>query len=677
MIRKRIGIAVNEGRNSGDLKGVDFSRKRKIGELLIGFVLLGLMSVLAQTRTLESFENLMLDAHFRVRGEKSFPDKVTMIGIDEASLDAFGRWPWPRSHHAQMLRILRHRSFLPAILSYDMLFEQADREHPEGDEALAHEVSNMPVPVLLAYFFERGSAWSHERNEAKEVLLEKFALASKEGARPPNLEQATMVSVSYLDVASHGDLAFVNAPVDADGRSRRMRLLMEYRGRVYPSFSLLSAMRYLGIGVEQVRLMRNAIRLEPPDRPAIVIPVTDEGDLLINYYCRSRRIPQLSYLDVLHSGKAWMEGEGLPDQLKSLHDKVVLVGVTALGLEDRRVTPFFEYEPGVSMQAQAIVNIIQSDFLRRAPIEISLLTLILTGLLAVMITTFLRITASLPAIFGLGLLYMAFSHLLFRLGVWIDGAVVLHSIVVIFIGITSFRYFTTLEELKQTQQQLIHSAKMASLGQLSAGIAHEFRNILNAINLHVEYASRPGLDPEKAVKYIEKVRGIVQNASRILISLLTFARKNESVKAPGDLKKTIEETLTLVQKEMVRHHIQVDSQLDDVREISYDAGQVSQVIMNLMNNARDAIAEQETKKILIRLKEASKGAIIDIGDNGPGISPAVMKRLFEPFVTSKEAGKGTGLGLSVCHGIIRNHGGEITVTTEQGQGTTWHIFIPG
>jgi len=114
----------------------------------------------------------------------------------------------------------------------------------------------------------------------------------------------------------------------------------------------------------------------------------------------------------------------------------------------------------------------------------------------------------------------------------------------------------------------------------------------------------------------------------------------------------------------------------DVGEIGYDEGQISQVIMNLMNNSRDAMKNQDSKFIIIHLQEVSDGVYTHIGDNGPGLPAEVQKRLFEPFVTTKEEGKGTGLGLSVCHGIIKNHGGEITVTTKTGEGTAWHIFLP-
>ena len=130
---------------------------------------------------------------------------------------------------------------------------------------------------------------------------------------------------------------------------------------------------------------------------------------------------------------------------------------------------------------------------------------------------------------------------------------------------------------------------------------------------------------------------------------------------------------------MMRHQIKIMPELEDVSEIAYDAGQISQVIMNLMNNARDAFGafkDDQEKEIILRLKEHSDKIRLDIQDNGSGIAPEVLKRLFEPFVTTKEAGKGTGLGLSVCHGIVRNHGGNITVTTAAGKGTTWHIDLP-
>lgn len=649
-------------------------RNKKLLELGVGMALLLLLSCLAASRVLDSFENIFLDLRFQLRPQHPFPPSVAVVGIDEASLDVFGRWPWPRNKQATLLNLLRHESFRPSVIGLDMLFEERDLNHPEGDDTLVYNAKSLEDRVIAAYFFEKGYVSKYERDEAKEKRLEEFALAASSSV-PEQLDEADKVSIPFLELAAASDLAFVNTPPDEDGRTRRAQLLMRYQGKIYPSMDLLMVLRHLGVGIKDLRVERRAIVIDGPKTGKRVIPINERGEMLINYYGNLDGIKKFSFVNLLEDGSVWMKG-GQAELLRGMKDKIVMVGVTALGIGDRRVTPFHRYEVGVNLHTQVIANILDQNYLVRVPVWISLLAMFLTGSAAILITMFLRITKSLPAVLALGLIYFFISQVLFQRGLWVDVAVEELGMAVIFVGITSFRYFTALEELKRTQEQLIQSVKMASLGQLSAGIAHEFRNILNAINLHVEYCSQPGTPPDRVTKYMGVVKQVLTNANLILNGLLTFARKSESVKKPGNLKKTIENTLLLVQKEMMVHEIEVKTELEEVPEISYDEGQISQVVMNLMNNARDALKEREGKTITLRVKPDSAGALLEIEDNGSGIPPQVLKRLFEPFVTSKPAGKGTGLGLSVCHGIIRNHNGSITATTAQGKGTTWHIFLP-
>lgn len=653
-----------------------FKDRRKIYELFVGLGLLAILSVLAATRWLDPFENLFLDLRYRMRGQRPFPAGITLIGVEEASIDKFGRWPWPRDRYAELLYVLGNKPFRPAVIAYDILFEEKVPQFPEGDANLVYRTKNFGSPVIMSYFFERGKAYGFERDEEKEKFLENFALPPSD-SMPESLQHYDKVSLPFLELAEVSRPAFVNTPQEKDGRTRKAQLLAGYRGKIYPSMDLLAALAYWGAQTKDVRLENRAIVIEKSEIGPRRIPVNARGEMLINYYCDWAAIPQMSFLGALERGAAWIRGESPEELRKLMKDKIVLVGVTAQGLGDRRVTPFQEYEPGVSLHAQTIANILNQDFLVRARPNVSYTALLLLGLTVIFLTMFVRITYSLAMVLGLGMVYFFISLALFWKGLWIDVAVQELATVTLFIGITSFRYFTALEELKRAQEQVIQSTKMASLGQLSAGISHEFRNILNAVNLHVEYCSRPGVPHEKVVKYLGTIKGIMDNANLILNGLLTFARKSESVKRPGDLKKTIESTLLLIEKEMMRHEIMVQTELEEVPEISYDAGQISQVLMNLMNNSRDALKDKpEGKQITIGLKNEPAALRLDIGDNGSGIPPQVLKRLFEPFVTSKPAGKGTGLGLSVCHGIIRNHGGDIKVTTAQGKGTTWHIYLP-
>jgi two-component system NtrC family sensor kinase len=247
----------------------------------------------------------------------------------------------------------------------------------------------------------------------------------------------------------------------------------------------------------------------------------------------------------------------------------------------------------------------------------------------------------------------------------------------LFTALISLRYFLTAEELRRTYLELLHAEKMASLGTLSAGIVHEYRNFFTSISLAAEACKNLNLDREKINSCIQIIQSSTQRAQRISQGLLTFARKSESSKKEARLEKTIEEVLVILEKQLAIDRIQTVKEFENVGPTFYDEGQISQVIMNMIRNAADALkTKKDARQVVLRLKNAAERILLEIEDNGPGIPKKIRDRLFEPFVTSKKSGEGTGLGLSVCHGIIRNHGGEIKVKTSEGKGTLWQIFLP-
>lgn len=654
-----------------------FEDPRKLYELAIGIVLLILLSLFAAFRSFDAFEMLFFDLHFKIRGARPLPSNIVIVGIDEASLEAFGRWPWSRDKHAKVIDVLNHNAFRPSALLFDMLFEERDPRFPKADDELLYRAQKFKNRLYMSYFFESGLdptyTERYERHPEKEKRLEDFALPASDEV-PEHLENYDKVSLPFLELAQASRLVFVNTPTDPDGRTRRSQLLATYHGKIYPSSDLLAAVDHWGASVKDIRLRKRAIEVETPQGRKR-IPINSHGELLINFYGSFEHLPMYSFLGILDAGTAWIRGKR-PDLLLQLKDKILLIGLTAVGTEDRRTTPVDRDGPGVHLHAHTMGNILDQQFLTRAPLSYSLLALWMLGLAVVLCTMSLKITRSLLAGLGLLVLYFGCTHVFFLKGYWVDFVAPATTAVILFIGITSFRYFTALEELKRTQDQLVQAAKLASLGEMSAGIAHEFRNILNAVNLNAEALTRPGLPPEKVAKYGDMLKRIMTSANQILEGLLLFARQSQSVKAPGNLKACIQDTLIILEKEMIRHQIELTTELDDVPEISFDRGQISQVVLNMVNNSRDALKDRENKKIKLALKEEPANLRLDIEDNGAGIPPQVLKRLFQPFVTSKPVGKGTGLGLSVCHGIIRNHGGEIKVTTAQNQGTTWHIHLP-
>jgi len=283
---------------------------------------------------------------------------------------------------------------------------------------------------------------------------------------------------------------------------------------------------------------------------------------------------------------------------------------------------------------------------------------------------------------------------------------------------------TTLEKLKQTQSQLIQSEKMASLGMLTAGIAHEINNPVNfinsgAISLQKDYEDLErlirslGQLPPEAKKVadeigmeelikiipqtIEDIKTGVQRTSEIVKGLRNFTRMDALELKETDLHAGVDSTILLL-RHKIKDRIGITKEYDDrIGFIKCYPGPLNQVFLNLLNNAIDTIdqkmkenvhegtpidhktlAEQYQIRIRTELVEQGirKQVVVMISDNGSGIPDEVKDKLFDPFFTTKEVGKGTGLGLSICQGIIEKHQGSITFESKVNEGSTFKIVIP-
>jgi signal transduction histidine kinase/CheY-like chemotaxis protein len=237
----------------------------------------------------------------------------------------------------------------------------------------------------------------------------------------------------------------------------------------------------------------------------------------------------------------------------------------------------------------------------------------------------------------------------------------------------------SMDELKHSQQELIQSSKLAAVGTLAAGVAHEFNNLLAAISGHAQLALASD-DLEEIEQSLRVVVDSVDGAARITANLLTFARRQEPSVEMADVIETVQSPLLLMERELQESNIKLVRKFSEVRPIICDPGGISQVCLNLLTNARDAMLP-DGGTLTVEVKEDQDDILIAFFDTGSGIPDQVMDKLFEPFVTTKGAlggGQmtGTGLGLSVSYGIVKNHGGAIEVETEAGKGSTFTVRLP-
>jgi len=232
------------------------------------------------------------------------------------------------------------------------------------------------------------------------------------------------------------------------------------------------------------------------------------------------------------------------------------------------------------------------------------------------------------------------------------------------------------ETLRQMQEQLLQSEKMAAVGQLISGVAHELNNPLTAILGYSELLKSEERMSGHGADYLEKLYKQAQRTHHIVQNLLSFARQRKPERGRAQVNRVVEDTLALREYDLKIHRVRVHRELDpELPEISADFHQLQQVFLNVLNNAVDAISEvKRPGEIWVRTRVEGGNVRIEFTDNGPGVKNP--HRVFDPFYTTKPVGKGTGLGLSICYGIVKEHGGEIEVRNEDTGGATFAITLP-
>ncbi len=236
------------------------------------------------------------------------------------------------------------------------------------------------------------------------------------------------------------------------------------------------------------------------------------------------------------------------------------------------------------------------------------------------------------------------------------------------------------EEIRRGQEQLVHTEKLASLGRMAAGVAHELNSPLTGI-VTFAHLMLKRLPPENKMdrEDLEVIIEQAERCSKIIKGLLGFSRALPSEKTDVNVNDVISHTIGIVRNQAKFHNVKINTSLSpDLPDIRGDASQLEQVFMNLLINAADAMNDRGSINISTRLirEDDADHIEIEFTDTGPGIPEEYMDRLFEPFFTTKPPGKGTGLGLSVSHGIIKKHGGNIRVKSTPGKGTSFFIRLP-
>ena len=230
---------------------------------------------------------------------------------------------------------------------------------------------------------------------------------------------------------------------------------------------------------------------------------------------------------------------------------------------------------------------------------------------------------------------------------------------------------------RRLAEQLRQTEKLVALGELVAGVAHEVNNPLTGISAFAEILLEEGLANEEQTESVRLIRKEAARAGRVIRDLLVFARKAGPSHGPVSLNVVVEQTLRLRAYGLRASGVEVQLELDhEIPLMEGDEAKLQQVVLNLVVNAEHALLRVAERRLRLRTCRRDESIVLEVTDTGEGMAPEIARRIFEPFFTTKPEGTGTGLGLSVSYGIVRAHGGALSVESAPGAGSTFRLVFP-
>lgn len=484
-------------------------RKKDSGVIFIGFLITILLTGLLFIKfpPLEMLENKLLDYRFKIRGEIKPPSNIVIAAIDEKSLESLGRWPWPRNKIANLVEKLTEAG--AELIIFDVIFSEQEK----NDIMLGNAISDAGNVILSIVFdFEKKTTLQKQEN----ALLTSFSfypvrtqstpagsngvysLSNQEKVNKyPIRAKGVLIPVPELIREAMG-LGHINMIPDKDGTLRWEPMSIEYNGHLYPSLALQAASLYLGIPQERV-IMQAAEGIQLGKKR--VIPTDRLNRTLIYYYGSEHTFPYISISDIL-------EGNLKPERLLG---KIVIIGATAMGIYDLRVTPFSPVMPGVEKHANVLASILDNRFLRSVSSFTNLIILLLSGfLLSPLIARFKAVGASGVTVLFLSLIIFSGYYMFAQKGLWINIIYPLINILSIFICGTAYHY--AVEEryarriramfssyvTERVVNELIKNPSMAKLG----GERREITVLFSDIRGFTSFAEK--YEPEEVVAILNE-----------------------------------------------------------------------------------------------------------------------------------------------------------------------------
>lgn len=476
--------------------------------IIIGLVFTALMTIAMYYgfQPLEQVERDIYDAQFKIRGTQGHPDKVVIAAIDEKSIEKLGRWPWSRDKLAKLVDSLYRNG--AELIVFDIILSETEKNDAVLAKSLS-DSSNVYLPVVFDEFAakigEKKGAEAMTKNEAaleKTLVQNSFTVVNNPDEfnnYTPIIAHRILKPVPAL-INDAAGLGSINMTPDDDGVLRWETMVIGFEGSLYQAITLKAAAAYLGVPNERIELdAAKGIKIGKR-----YIPTDRWGRTLINYYGPEGTFKHISVSDII-------EGKAPPQSVKG---RIVLVGSTAIGIYDLRVTPLSPAMPGIEKHASVITSILEEKFLKRAPDYVNFLLLIASGLLVtILIPKFRSLFASIiSASFVLMLLALSY-YLMTRIGSIVYTGYPSLNVILIFVTVTAYRYAKEEQSAKRVRaifssyvtkrvvDELIKNPQMAKLGGERREVTVMFSDIRGFTTISEKHS------PEEVVAILNEYLG--------------------------------------------------------------------------------------------------------------------------------------------------------------------------
>lgn len=641
------------------------------------------------------------------------PDSTVVIEIDDKSLKAFGQWPWPRVITAELIN--RIADAAPSAIVLDIVFSEKDRSSPDTLQTFYRDffdlnirVDGVPEPLLnndqiLSDALTQSSVilpvFSDISMHPKECLLPPSRIQDQrvETAQLENID-AMVCSLPIYQQRSKG-IGHIHAVADNDGTLRRLSMFMRHHDELIPTLGIAAVLsQNLSISTHSISSFKGDFEFNVGKNR---FSADKRANALLNFY-PFEQYERVSAYDLL-SGNI---------DPKRLEKKFVFVGTTALGLDTWHTIGNGTTLPGVYLHATMVENLLNNDLMVQ-PSLYPFLNILLSFFIAVILLVlmarkrYLSILLFFTLLFAisLGATYIAWQENIYiSIGYFQLPLISYLFVLAMLMFLIDYRVTKRfMDEIQRSMEQkrllkseldrseseieyqkamLFQQSKLAAMGEMIDNIAHQWRQPLNTLGVIVQdtqYAFRSGkLNQHYLQSMTTDSMEQIEFMSQTIEDFRSFMKPDQK-NTPFDLNESVEQSIQLLSGMLDAHHIVMRVEyFEKELEVYGSTGEFKQVIINLLNNARDALIEKNPHNPTIHIRifgDDTYGAVT-IQDNGGGIAPEVIERIFEPYFTTKEEGKGSGIGLYMSYAIIRTKMGGMIEVSNVENGTLFTVTLP-